>query len=133
MKSLLDRLVSQDIEERIKATYEVTKDDIKRDFSVVDAMRDNLLVRDDDLLEITIMRLGLRANDVVSLDKIIKISESCNNPLIVGATVFAMGAIANQHKEKRQDVIVRLNSMKECAYSDPEIRGIIESEILNLK
>lgn len=130
MSELAKRITSSEDRDRTKATYEVTQDTISSQPDIVGAMRQNLTSSNDDLLEITVMRLGSRAFDVESLDKIIEISKTASNSLVRSATIFAMSAIAMRYPEKRGEVVRNLEAMKDDA--DDEIMSIIKDELLQL-
>lgn len=130
MSELAKRIVSSDDRERTQATYEVTQDAINSQPSIIDAMRQNLTSSNDDLLEITVMRLGSRAFDVGSLDKIFEISKASSSSLVLSATIFAMSAIAMRYPEKRDEVVRNLEIMK--VNVDDDLVPIIKDELLQL-
>ncbi len=131
MIELIRRLKSDNSAERTEAAYEVTRHIIERNPQIVDILRENLKSQDEELLEISIMRLGLRATDVHSLDDIINISKNSCNSLILSACVFAMLSIADTYPDTRERVRARLKSMMDGNLED-ELRNTILAELAKI-
>lgn len=131
MNDLISRLKSEDISERVEATYEVTRRIIDGNPQVVSILRGNLNSQSDDLVEISIMRLGIRAKDLGSLDKIIDISVKSSSPLVLSASIFAMSSIAEAYPEKKENVKARLMTM-EASHLDDQLLKTIQAELFRL-
>lgn len=130
MSEIYRKLARGDSETKIRATYELTPEDIRGDPRIIGELRNNLNTSNDDLLEITLMRIGIRAHDVDSLQNIIKISREHSSDLVKSAAVFAMSSIATEHSACRSLVVSHLRFLLEDA--DAELSLIINRELGSL-
>ncbi|MFC0588184.1 hypothetical protein ACFFF7_02025 [Novosphingobium aquiterrae] len=95
---LLKRLRSPLVGERIAATYEL---DYKHflDENIRNAVRENLNSNDDDLVEISVMRILIRGRDVPSVHKVRAILNETNNNLVFNVSVSSLECLAENCPE----------------------------------
>jgi hypothetical protein len=95
---------------------------------IVLAMRSNLKSNCSDLLEITIMRLAFKAEDIASFQEITNILRNYNDDLVTSACLFSIGHFARMCESLKSDVITLLISEREKT-QDKEIQEIIDRQL----
>ena len=106
----LTRLQSPSTSTRTSATYELESSDFKNS-QILAAVRGNLSSDDPDLLDITIMRLLLRARDVSSAERVMDHVESTRDELVFSSGVLSLSGIARHFPELRDKVLPRLERL----------------------
>ena len=127
---ILRRLVSTDATVAASATYQLTTDILKRE-DVLELLRKRLDEKvDDDLLEITVMRLGVRAKDSFSFDRFAELALHHKNPLVRQAAVFALASLGSEDADQRSASLLRDLRTRE---QDPDVRSALEKTIRELE
>jgi hypothetical protein len=129
---ITERLRSQSVLERISATYELDRNVIASNDEIVVALRENLSSTNVDLVEITVMRLAIRAKDCSSFDQIEHIFSSSNDELVLSACAFGLISLAGCGANYRSRTLSLLAD-KLLRTVDPKLRGIYEEQIKNLR
>ncbi len=123
--ALLSRLRSPDVQEQIAATYELDR----RDFAsadVLDAVRANLNSTDNDLIEISIVRLLIRGRDTRSADSVLGILEAAPNNLVFSAAVFGLRSLAEKFPETATRTISAFENLRRSRLSDDKLKLLNE-------
>lgn len=88
-----EKLEHGSLSEKLDQLYAITRDDIASDPSIIDVLRRYTLSDDVDILEISILRLGVRAQDTGSITLIANVLSRCQDDLVRLATVRSLGVL----------------------------------------
>ena len=99
---MIDRweLENGSVKSQISQIYALTKADIQADPTIVEVLRRNLKSSNEELLEMSIMRLGVRAKDVFSVEPIMALLSTEQRYLPRAAAISALGSIARHLLEQ---------------------------------
>lgn len=117
-EGLLDRLRSASLEDRISATYELDYDDFD-DPEILAAVRENLGSTNADLLEISIMRLLIRAKDARSCEQVLAILRTTGDELVFSAATLALSVLARERPETTGSILQELDIISRSDLPDP--------------
>jgi hypothetical protein len=123
--TLLPRLRSPEVEERIAATYELDRTDFASP-EVLDAVRINLSSANADLIEISTMRLSIRGDDTHSIDRIIAILESTPDDLVFSAAVFGLSSLARKFPDTAARTISVLENLQRSQLPSDKLKLVNE-------
>lgn len=107
-------LESENDDSIIEAVYKIDNSDVFRDEKIIEKLRSFLENRNNDLVEITIMRLALRLSDIYSLDKFIDILKSNKDTLVQTAAISAIASLGSKFDSCRDKCT---NALEEIAKS----------------
>lgn len=125
---MIDRkeLESGSISSQTRQTYALSREDILADPSILNILRRNLDSSDPELLEITIMRLGVRADDFWSIEKFFEVLERNVGSLVRSA---ALGALSSLHfklydldRGRAQEIFERVKRLELTAAEFGQVR-----------
>lgn len=91
---IMKRLRSASMADRTAATYELDREQIRSEAGIIEALRENLRSTDEDLVEITVMRIAVRAKDCASFNQIESIFLSSSNDIVLSACAFGLTSLA---------------------------------------
>jgi len=96
-------------DEQLDQLYALSEDDIFADKSIVGILRRNLTSTDNEILEISIMRIAIRAKDIGSVDMLILVLSKNQDELVRSAAIRSLSVlygIVVREDEVRADEIL---------------------------
>jgi hypothetical protein len=127
MAKMIDRwkLENGTIKERIEQIYAITEEDIIKDQSIIEILRENLKIEDNELLEISIMRLGIRAKDLRSKNEFLNILACNSDALVRSAAIAALSSLYRVLIIRNKGEAYRLlRTIEEIPLSSSEVEQI---------
>lgn len=96
-------------DEQLDQLYALSEDDICADKSIVGILRRNITSTDNEILEISIMRIAIRAKDIGSVDMLIIVLSENQDELVRSAAIRSLSVlygIVVREDEVRADEIL---------------------------
>lgn len=79
--------------EQLDQLYALSESDMLADRSIVNILRRNLTSSDNEILEISIMRIGVRAMDLDSVDMLIPVLSQNEDKLVRSAAILSLSVL----------------------------------------
>jgi len=111
--------------QQLDQLYALSESDILADISIVDILRKNLTSSNNEILEISIMRIGVRAMDLYSVDMLIPVLSQNRDKLVRSAAILSLSVlhgIVIGNDEIRADEI--LNAVQRASSGPSELELI---------
>ncbi|MFC0590405.1 hypothetical protein ACFFF7_13395 [Novosphingobium aquiterrae] len=112
------------LSDRVRLTYELDKKDVSKNPDILRILRKNLEENDDDLLEISILRLGVRFIDVDSTESILRILKKSKSVLVRLSSIISLSAlyevILKSDRFRAQNILSEISEMN---LSDVELKA----------
>ena len=123
---LAGRLVSNSMEERTRATYELDYADFDSP-SVLAATRANLDATDPELVAITVMRLLVRGKDASSWQKVAAILRSSDDDYVSSSAILALANLARDIPDLLGPTIAELEAVTEDRISEDSHASLVSA------
>lgn len=95
--------------EQLDQLYALSEDDIFADRSIVGILRRNLTSTDNEILEISIMRISIRAKNIGSVDMLILVLSENKDELVRSAAIRSLsvlyGIVAREDEVRANEIL----------------------------